>query len=167
MKKFSLVMLCALASTQTFAMFCPKNFNQINIGDTLEKVTQTCGAADSTKTYKVEPGKAQEWKYFVKPDPKQPSSITMSVAFDADKKVVNITVNGTTLMTTTICGSPISVGDSADSIKGACGSPAFTNQGNPPDNTPPPTTNENTELTYATSPPVVLVFENGILKERK
>jgi hypothetical protein len=167
MRKSPFALALAICSSQALAMFCPNGFNQMNMGDTIEQVTKNCGNPDEKKTSKEVPFQAQEWNYYVHPDPSQPGTLKMSVAFGSDKKAVNITVNGTSLMATTICGGNIQVGDDVEAIKSACGKPAFTNQGAQPsananDNAP-----EITELRYNTTPPTTLIFTNGKLTERK
>src|SRR5688572_24511187 len=102
MKK-QLLLIFAFISFPTYAMFCPTNFTQIEIGDSMEKVKQQCGKPDEEKTQKSTANQPQEWNYYVKADPTQSTTMKMSVAF-ADNKVMNITVNGTTLVTTPICG---------------------------------------------------------------
>ncbi|OAI47166.1 hypothetical protein AYO45_05960 [Gammaproteobacteria bacterium SCGC AG-212-F23] len=169
-------------STASVALFCPGNFNQINLGDTTAQVIAQCGKPDEEKTTKVEPTQPQEWNYYMVADPSNSSpqgSLKMSVAFDANKKVVNITVNGTSLVSTTLCGgnigggyaggNNIQLGDTSDTVKTNCGKPMFINQNTTPADTSQPTTpaTELTEYKYHSTPPTTLIFENGKLKERK
>ncbi len=171
-------------STSASAMFCPKNFNQINMGDTIEQVQQQCGKPDSQKTVKGEDNGPQEWTFYVHPQMKrytetrtnsgQEASVKMTVAFN-NGKVINITVNSMSLATTTVCGSSasgqitqslqgISIGDSAKSVKDACGNPIAVSKGTESNDQKPI---EMIEYTYNSSPPAVLVFEGGKLVERK
>lgn len=171
-------------STSASAMFCPKNFNQINMGDSIEQVQQQCGKPDAQKTVKGEDNGPQEWTFYVHPQMKrytqtrtnsgQEASVKMTVAFN-NGKVVNITVNSMSLATTTVCGSPagqitqslqaVSIGDSAKAVKAACGDPIAVSKGTQSDDQQKPV--EMVEYTYNSSPPVVLVFEGGRLVERK
>jgi len=163
MKKKLLAWLLVMFSTQTFALFCPNGFNQIDIGDSVDKVTQACGKPDAQKTSKTAENQPQEWNYYVRLDPSQSASVKMTVAFDTNKKVMNITVNAQSLATTSLCGPPISTSDTADTIKTACGKPAFINQSQPQGT---PNMTETTELLYNSTPPTTLTFENGKLKSR-
>lgn len=171
MKKIIAVLTASLLTANSYAMFCPNGFNLIDFGDSIEQVIKQCGNPDAKKVTKSVPEKPQEWSYFVKPDPTQPGTLKMSVAFDSDKKVINITVNGTSLTNTTICnGNTIQYGDTDEVVKAACGDPAYKNQPpveQPAPGSPPVPTTEITELTYNTAPVTVLVFENGKFKEKK
>ena len=90
----------------------------------------------------------------------QDASFKMAVTFNEDK-VINITVNGMGLATTTACGSSISVGDTSDVVKKICGEPAFINKS---DQKSTAKSNEETEFKYGTS---TLLFLNGKLQEMK
>lgn len=168
MKKPSIAIALTLFSAQTFAMFCPSGFNAVNIGDTIDQVIASCGKPDLKKSSKETPPHAQEWNYYVKPDPTQPTTLKMTFAFDSSGKVMNITVNGQTLTSSTICGGTVNIGDSLDSVKSSCGSPAFTNQGTEESQKEASSKAvEITEFTYNTTPKTVYIFEGGKLKERK
>ena len=176
MKKLTMGLTLAILSThciESLAMFCPKGFNQINTGDTMNQVTLQCGPPDAKKTYSSPIPQPQEWDYFVKPDPSQSGTLKMAVVFDANQKVANITVNAQSLMSTPLCSPAaaqnntpgISVGDSMEKVKAQCGQAMFVNlgqsQGNP---SSPAPSNEITEFTYNTTPVTILTFENGKLK---
>jgi hypothetical protein len=165
MKKPSLAICIALCSTPAFSMFCPTGFNQMNLGDTIDQVTQQCGKPDTQIEKKEEPSQPQEWVYYVKPDPSQSGTLKLSIAFDADKKIINMTMSDMSIMNTPICGPAVQVGDTADSVKKSCGDPAFVNKGMPQGKTSQPIL--ITEFVYNTNPPTTLIFENGQLKERK
>lgn len=172
MKKY-LGFAIALFSTQTFAFFCPTNFSQINPGETIDQVTAICGAADSTKTTTTEAPVPQEWTYYVNPtgsntgQPPQTTTLKMTVAFSAEGKVGNITVNGQSLITTPICnGNSIQVGDDDKAVKKACGDPGFVNKGQAPSGSAGKET-QTTELKYNSTPPVTLIFVDGKLSSRK
>lgn len=166
MKKILFLIACCLPCL-SYAMFCPTNFSQINTGDTIDQVTLQCGKPDKINKYKSSPdAQPQEWNYYVKPDPKQPNTLKMSVAFDADQKVVNISVNGTSLIATTICGANIKVGDTAADIKNSCGQAAFKNQSTQ-SNTNTGNESEVIEYTYNSSPPITFLFKQGKLTGTK
>jgi len=174
MKKTIALFASLSLSTAASAMFCPNNFNQINIGDSMEQVQQQCGKPDAEKKSQGEDNGPQEWNYYVHPQMKKytetrtnagaEASVKMALALDQGK-LVNITVNGMSLATTTICGPSVSVGDTAKSVKSACGDPVFINKSNNQTNVEKPA--ELVEYTYNGTPSAVLVFENGKLTERK
>lgn len=176
MKKW-IVILSIIFPATSFAMFCPNNFNQIDIGYTIDQVTELCGKPDTEKKVKAPPStknEPQEWNYYLNPTkgsnrltPAPVGNLKTALAFDKGK-LVNISVNGTSLLTTTICGAAISVGDDQDKVKSACGDPSFINldsqsqarQAKLPEV-------ETTTWTYSGSSDTQLIFENGKLKERK
>ncbi len=170
-KTFALLLLLGFY-TPAFALFCPTNFNQINIGDTIAQVQAQCGKPDFQKTTKEEGKGPQEWNYYVAPSthgygaPNMPggqqASLKMAIAINGGK-VLNITVNGMSLASTTICGNSVSVGDSIESVQGACGKPVFVNKSSQDDSKP----TEVTLYKYNSTPAVTLTFENGVLKDRK
>ena len=181
MKKI-IIFLSAIAcifSVNTFALFCPKNFNQINPGDSVEKVLQLCGIPDAKKTFPSEANVPQEWNYYAKPNPPDQGTLKMTIAF-VNNQAVNITVNGTSLTATPLCNNTmqngftqnqsnntIQTGNTQEQIEAACGKPAFINKGNMPTGSPAANPIQITELTYNGTPPIILVFENGILKNKK
>src|SRR5579885_993546 len=122
--------------TISLAFFCPTNFSQIDYGMSIDEVTQICGKPsfqkESTKSNDNIP---QEWSYYI------PQTVNMggtqqnaqgtlktTVTFDDKGKAINISVNGIGVGSTSICGSSISLGADKDSVKGACGDPAFVNK---------------------------------------
>jgi len=162
-----------LLSPPCFAIFCPTNFNSIDVGDTIDRAQQACGKPDGQRTYNAEENTPQEWSYFL--SQAVPASIGMtsqgtlktSVAFD-EKGVVNISVNGIGVSTTAICGSTVQLGDSKEKVKAACGDPSFINKSNvSPSSTPPKPPSKITEFFYSTTPPTILVFVDGKFTERK
>jgi hypothetical protein len=178
MKKFQMALLfTTLTPTLAFAFFCPTNFNQIDFGMTVDQVVMACGNPDSQKDY-VKPNDdiPQEWTYFV------PQTVNMggsgqnaqgtlktSVSFDDKGKAVNISVNGIGVGASSICGGAnIQLGADKDTIRHACGDPAYINKQTPAAN---PGMVENwkiTEFTYSSAtPPVTLVFENGRLADKR
>lgn len=168
-KKTFYITLILLFSTPTFALFCPKNFNQINIGDSLDTVAAVC-PPDEIKTYEATQMVPQEWEYFqklaqaIEVYPPLQGSVKMTVSF-VNNKVVNLTVNGIGVSMTEVCKGPIKLGDSMDTIKATCGSPASVAELTPPGGINPPP--QITDLIYHTKPPVTLVFTSGKLTERK
>jgi hypothetical protein len=178
MKK-SLV-LCAITApllcTYSYAFFCPTNFSQINYGDTIAQVEQTCGKADKTVTKDAPEKVPQEWDYFLNQAaptntlaPAQGTSKT-ALTFDASGKLVNITVNNVGIGSINTCGAPVSIGDSMESVEAACGKPGFVNKQQttqPAPGSPASEENKEVAMTYNSTPPVTLVFIGGKLTEKK
>lgn len=171
MTKAILGFLLFSASTLAHAWVCPNNFSQIAAGDTMEQVTALCGKPASEKKSESGYQGPQEWQYFVTinqplaesgASPGTNPSIKMSVAF-VKNKVINITVQGQSIASTSLCGPTINVGDDNRSVEKNCGKPTFI-QKQEDDKTKPI---EITEYKYNTTAPNTLIFENGILKERK
>jgi hypothetical protein len=158
--------------TASFAIFCPTNFSQIDYGNSVEQVIQTCGKPDSQETKEIKSEGPQEWIYSVPQTVSTNTSyqaqgtLKTSFVFDASGKAINISVNGIGVGATAICGKNIQLGDTRDTIKAACGDPSFINQSNPATTQQPPSTKQ-TILIYNSNPPATLVFENDQLKERK
>lgn len=156
--------------TPSFAFFCPTNFSQIEMGMTLDQVTATCGKPTTIKEVTKENDNVpQEWNYFIPQSvgvsafQQTQGTLKTSIAFDADGKAVNISVNGLGVGASTICGGQqIQLGDSKDTISKACGDPTFKNKA---DNNNPPT--KETQVTYDSNPPQTLIFRNGLLMERQ
>lgn len=170
MKKYLLTASLMLFSANICAWVCPTNFNQIVAGDSIAQVEKMCGKPDSQKTSEKEPNVPQEWTYYVTQplqpgtQPNAPSgSVKMTIAL-ANDKVVNITAQATSLSSTSLCGPTISVGDNSDTVKAACGDPGFIQKTQSAAGAKP---KEIIEYKYSTAPPNTLVFENGILKDRK
>ena len=166
MKKTLAILSLSLVSVSTFAMFCPKGLNQMNFGDTIEQVTQQCGAPDSQNTKKEAPFQPQEWVFYVKPDPKQTGSVKMTVAFDSKKIATNITVNAQSLQKTPLCGTAIQAGQTTDMIKQACGSPAMINQSQLGAGPAAAAEVVTTTFKYSSAPPTTLTFVDGKLSSR-
>lgn len=161
--------------SMSFAFFCPKNFNQIDFGMTMDQVTQSCGKPDDqTETTKVNDNVPQEWSYFIAQTvsmggstPNAQGTLKTSVVFDSKGKAINISVNGIGVGQSTICGSNIQLGDSKETIKSACGDPSFiAKQPLDPATAPPPT--KVVQFIYSSATPkAILVFENGKLTDKK
>ena len=163
--------LLLLFPTTSFAFFCPTNFAQINVGDSIEAVTQQCGKPSKQETKEVKPEVPQEWNYFISRAPSPGSTTTntqgtlkLQIVFDANGKVINMSVNGLSSGQTAICGNSIQVGDMLEKIKATCGSPTMINKQDESLNTTPP--KKITTFTYNTTPEsTTLTFEDGKLIE--
>ncbi len=166
---FRLVFIFLFLAQSAAAMFCPTNFNQITIGDTMDAVLKACGKPDAQKKLPPEDNGPQNWTYYVTTGSNNTlgspqASLKVEVAFNHGK-VINITANAMSLAATTLCNNITSaVGDTAKAVTAACGKPVFIDksQQNPANAQPP-----LLEYQYNTSPVVLLIFENGKLKERK
>jgi len=154
----------------SYAFFCPTNFNQINLGYSIEQIQQTCGKPDRIETKEVEPLVPQEWNYYI------PQSVMLSanqlgqgtlktsVAFDKNGKAINISVNGIGVGATTICNNRnIQLGDTREAIKTACGEPSFITRQSNPDTGTPPKKIQVTTFFYNSTPPQQLIFKDGKL----
>jgi hypothetical protein len=165
LKKYIAIPLLML-STHAFAWFCPNNFNLIQAGDTLDKVKEQCGKPLSEKTSKQEPKTPQDWGYYVQISPPNPATVKMNVVFSAAGIVNNITVTSMSLTSTSLCGGTISVGNTMQAVKAACGNPPFINKGQTAQGGEGKPIVIN-ELIYSGPAPNTLVFEGGILTERR
>lgn len=160
----------------SFAFFCPTNFNQIDYGMTMDQVTQICGKPtfqkESTKSNDNIP---QEWSYYIPQtvnmggtEQNAQGTLKTTITFDDKGKAINISVNGIGVGASSICGSNIKLGDDKDSVKGACGDPAFVNKQSVDAETAAKNQVKIVEFTYGeVNPPAVLVFEDGKLTEKK
>jgi hypothetical protein len=161
-KKICLTALTLTTITPAFALFCPANFNQINFGDTISQVVEQCGKPIAQHTYSTSTDVPQEWSYYIQMSPDNPAALKTSIAFNKGH-VVNITINGITINTTSLCGTTIQVGDTPQAVLSACGKPPYINKSN----TASYIINTITEMTYQGTSEVTLIFENGRLKDRK
>lgn len=175
--------LMAVYAANSYAFFCPKNFNQIEFGDSMASVLQACGAADSKVVKDAPDNTPQEWSYFVAQQSRGTMSnaaqgtIKTSFAFDGNGKLININVNGIGVATTSNCGSPVVLGDTRQTVQAACGKPSFVNQENQPTSGINANANSKTEevdestklveLTYSSTPPITLIFEGGRLTGKR
>ncbi len=165
---FSLLILPSFA----YAFFCPNNFSQVNFGDNIEAVRGTC-KPDKEETKDIQPTTPQEWNYYI------PQTVAMSAneqttgtmktsfAFDKDGKAINLTVNGIGVGSTDICGTTINLGDSIETVKAACGEPAFINQQQPPAETAAKKEKMITFIYNNTDPAVKLIFVGNILVKKE
>jgi hypothetical protein len=157
------------------ALFCPTNFKQIYVGDSMDTVQQQCGKPDAETTKKEAKNTPQEWSYFI------PQTVSMNmdntsqaqgtlkttIAFDANGKIINISVNGIGVGATQICGTSLQLGDTKDRVKAVCGDPSYTNKQQNDSNGGKKEEDTITEFNYHTTPPVTLIFVNGSLTERR
>lgn len=146
------------------------------MGATVDEVLRQCGSPDSQKeSKKINDNIPQEWSYYV---PQTVSTNTFnqaqgtlkaSVAFDNEGKAINISVNGIGVGSTSLCGKYIKLGDTRDTIQSSCGEPAIVNRQTNNQTGQPRTGQEIKvlELMYSSTPPTILVFENGKLTERR
>jgi hypothetical protein len=159
------IIFLSLLPTLSFAFFCPNNFNQIQMGYTIDQVTQACGKPEKEETKDIEPSVPQEWTYYipqtVASDTTEAQSGTLktSVTFDKDGKAINISVNGIGVGSSTICGQPIQLGSTIDQIKSSCGKPSFINK-QQPDSSAPQQKSKSTTFNYGDK---TLTFTDGVL----
>jgi hypothetical protein len=165
MKKIITSAICLLISQNSLALFCPGNFNQINIGDSLESVIQQCGAPSSQTTATNTDNLPQEWNYYFKLSPTDQATMRATIAF-AEGKATNMSINMIGVSVTAICGPTIQIGDTTKAIKKACGSPAFITQSSLPGSSTTPLTKTTTLIYQTPSATVSLTFENGKLTGR-
>lgn len=172
----SAVLFSSLCSTVSYSMFCPGNFNVINIGDSIATVEKLCGPPTSKEVADAPDNQPQEWSYYLQDrtsnlmvPTKAQGTLKTTIAFDADGNVINISVNGIGVSTTNNCGQTISMGMNRDTVENACGKPSLItkqNQNQPaPPSDPKDMSNKKVTYTYTTTPPVKLVFIRGTLSE--
>jgi hypothetical protein len=179
-KLIAALVAASIISSSSYAFFCPKNFNQINFGDSLAQVEQLCGPADKKVVKDASDNQPQEWNYFIPQqgnnndlvNPQPAGSLKTSFEFDASGKLVNITVNGAGAGATRNCGSPITLGDSRKMVEAACGKPNRVNKQEAPPSTSNPadpndTINKQVELIYSSTPPTTLIFEGNKLTAKQ
>jgi hypothetical protein len=163
MKILTGMLLMAIA-IPSYAMFCPSNYNQINIGDSIASVEQACGKPATQSVAESSEDQPQEWTYYVKSQPSDTATLRMTVAFTSGV-VTNMSVNGIGISSTQICGATTQVGDREATVKTVCGTPAFINQSNLPSATKDKV--KVTTFNYNSTPPVTLIFNDGSLKSRQ
>ncbi|MDX1901032.1 MAG: DUF2845 domain-containing protein [Gammaproteobacteria bacterium] len=188
MKKITLGALLSLGITSpAFAFFCPTNLQMIEFGDSIDHVQQQCGKPASTQKLKVsQDATAQEWVYN-KNNVSQAQAQGMSQTYNpqqlkimfANKHVTSITLNGfPTDNSNGNCNPDITINSLIDDVKAACGKPDMVTLDNSASNNESNQLSQNpsdekdltkgtVELTYDSSPPVTLVFQDGKLTEKK
>lgn len=177
-KIISAVLVSSLCSTVSYSMFCPGNFNIINIGDSIATVEKLCGAPASKDVKDAPDNEPQEWAYYL-PDrssnlmvpTKAQGTLKTTIAFDADGNIINISVNNVGVASTNNCGQQISMGMDRKTVENVCGKPSQITKQNqnqqpaaPAD--PNDMSNKMVTYTYTTTPPVKLVFIRGKLAEQ-
>ncbi len=174
MHKIHLALITLLFSSSSFAMLCPTNFKQIDVGDTLEQVKTQCGTPVSETTHDATVNVPQEWTYnkSITTNFKNQAMYGMKVTFDDEGVVVNIAVNGVAYPTTTFCDpkkAGIKLKDTIKQITAICGQPVFITKGESPSaDGQKPGAAKITEAVYNNGATIsTLVFENGIFKEIK
>lgn len=174
LKKILNGMIMSITLTNTaFAFFCPTNFTQINMGDSIDQINQQCGKPALIETKKVEPTGPQEWNYYipqtVASDTLTPmqGSLKMQVTMDNKGKVININVNGIGVGATSVCGNNIQLGDTKEAIKKVCGNPGYINKESTADLEKTHKADIMTTYIYKSDPPVKLIFTNGKLTSKQ
>ena len=169
------LIITPLLSTTGHAFLCPTNFNQINFGDPQASVEELCGKPDKSVTTDVPDNSPQEWNYYLRPAAtvntmpqaqQAQGTLKTSFAFDAAGSLINISINGVGVASTSDCGSPISLGDSRKSVEAACGQASMITK-----QTPSGPANQEAkkqiENSYNSTPPVTLIFEDGKLTDKR
>ena len=161
MKRYLLLALLFMA-THTFGLPCATNGNVITRGDSLKDVLEKCGTPNSTNNSTRAIPIMQKWKYY-KPHTYDQGIAKMNVIFK-NKAVVAIEVTDNnsvnTVTSTAICGQIIQVGYNTQEIQNSCGTPASTKDTQV-------VNTSITEITYTTTPPQRLIFENEQLADWK
>lgn len=170
-----LLLLTTLTPLTCAAIMCPTNFSQIDFGFTTEQVTQLCGKPDAQETKDMKPDVPEEWVYYTSgigssfAHLRVKGNFKATITLDATGHVVNIATdqinNG--INATQICNSNVSVGDTREQVRTACGNPAYINRKEPDPNSPAPEPKKIVTFIYNTTPQTKLIFENGKLKERQ
>lgn len=179
---YSTMLAALLHSTSSYALFCPKNFNIINIGDSIESVELKCGKPSKVSKTEAPDSSPQQWGYYIpttvnnSATQKTKGTIKTNFTFDKDGKAINISVNGIGVGSSSICGGNISLGSTREQVEKACGKPEFINkaesESKPSTNTASgPAASKNKEddknkiikYTYDSNPPVTLIFKKGRL----
>ena len=161
--------MMVIGMTNAFAFFCPRNFQLIQVGDSINTVRQKCGNPDQETTQQEQEPIPQEWSYFITQsvsttgNDTAPGSVKVTMVFDTQGRAINLNVNGIGVGASNICGGAIQLGDTMAMIKAHCGTPTFiftsTSQGaaqQPPAHT-------ITLFTYHSTPTVTLRFKDGLL----
>jgi len=176
---FIISTLMTFISGNCYALLCPNNFNQINIGDSIAQVEQLCGKADKTETVDGPDNSPQDWNYYFPPTTPSPTLTNLALqqqttgalkatfSFDAKGTLVSIMVNGVSIGSSKDCGTTISLGDSRKSVESACGKPSFVSKQGTGNSAQSNEANKQVEMTYMSNPPVVLIFRDGNLADSR
>jgi hypothetical protein len=170
-QKIFTVIIAALFSSECLAFFCPSNFKEIETGDSLAQVEAKCGPADSVSKSAAPIVGPQEWTYYLVQPTMRTSWTAAGIGsnkttflLDAGGKVINITVNGLSTGTTNNCSRNVSLNDSRKSVERACGAPTSIVRLNA---APSNEDNNLVQMRYNSTPPVTLIFQYGILIDKK
>jgi hypothetical protein len=165
-KFYFLFLLVLFFPSMTYAFFCPNNFNQIELGNSFQQVAQQCGQPDKKSSKEITEEGAQSWDYYVVQavllNDNRPAQGTLrtTVVFDDTGKVINISVNGIGVGSSSVCGPEIKLGDEKNAVKAACGNPVLINK----QSQAPEKKHQITEWIYGQT---TLLFEDKQLKEKK
>jgi hypothetical protein len=180
-----LSLLCPFTTYAVDSMYCPGNHGTIRVGMNTDEVISACGqpasivkskqgamiqvpvtqlmytTLDSGAVYEGLNSTYQMWSL-----PSGSKGVSMQISI-MDNKVSAVTIGGSGSNASTLCGgTPIQVGDPADNVYSACGSPSVVNQTFI--NQPIPGNKAKPEVwTYQTdpySPPFHLTILGGILQ---
>lgn len=171
----TIVVLLVIIPALSFGFFCPNNFQQIQIGDSVEKVVSICGKPDTQVVSKrINENVPQEWTFFVPQAVelgpfsayRTAGTLRVTVSFDAQGRAINISVNGIGVGATAICGGAFELGDSREKVRATCGTPSFVNKAVPATGGASQDISV-IEMNYSSTPPVSLIFENGELVRRE
>lgn len=194
--KYFIAILLFILTTDSFALFCPTNFSQVNIGDTIAQVIETCGEPISQNTYKKTSILSEEWHYYVKTQFNDKATTKMTVVFK-DNRVINIHIaDNSNLLGSALYAAALeahrpqpidlaynAVNQQTHNVENTrvCGSPIKIGDSMPlvenacgkpiaiQQNQSPDIQDsaiEVTALQYGGATPATLLFENGIFKER-
>lgn len=143
------VLASAFSLQSAFALssfYCPVNYGTIRIGMSMGQVQQFCGPPTSQSTKKTfTQAQAPVTQYYFRvggfvvnsqnigqPQSQQATTRTGSssvlVVSMIDGKVSGISVDGGSMPSATVCGSPIAEGNSKNQVMNACGRPYLVNK---------------------------------------
>lgn len=176
MNRHTLILFAFLFSSSSYAFVCPTNFSQVDFGDTLQQITDRCGKPDREESKEVEIDSGpQEWNYYIQQRPSvgvnsylgAQGRIKVQFIFDTSGSLIDISMNGVSVGSTPICGNMLTLGATRDQVKSTCGEASFINKQSTDGSSNPNAKKKITTYFYNTSPPVKLIFENGVLKEKQ
>lgn len=157
--------LANLASAESF--FCPSTMKYINTGQNVAEVIASCGEP-TTKEQKDESIQnqvpVQQYYYQLNAGPTGDSKINMVFTVQ-DDKVTSISIAGQSTNSSTLCGTEIRNGTSANDVVSNCGQPLAVNETSV--NLPSGKISKIDTWTYdfgAYKPKITLQFVNGILQ---
>jgi hypothetical protein len=144
-------------------MFCPNNFNIINKGDSIEKVTQLCGPPVAARETEDTSKLPQEWSYNTPPPFSGQGALNVNMSFNKGV-VTSINTNQVGIGSTNACSQVINLGDSIEKVKRSCGQAQAISTGNGPGNVTKP--QMTTEFKYTGPNGATLIFKDGKLTDR-